>query len=480
MKSASNEIVYSSSKSTVNKGEVLPSKVIHVYLQTMKESEQNAHSQEPEGPQDNSDPASPLIPAMPGQDLPDGPPSQATGSQSLSVEQELLAPNSAIDNLDAHSHYTSESDSEYLLIPASATASSASSAAGSNDESMDIDMEGEEASKAVSEEAVLLTHKRSHSPTPSLEFACPPQKLPKLLPVKPPHPFFSSQLSKEKTVKTKNSTSRSSSSISQRLPGASKSAKATRDLKARFRAGETANPKLLLNFESECRLEDFGCIFSYNREIWKVFHTRCGSWFMMAEPYSVTVFRTHCGKCREKNNLRSKGGRFQLLDGFFAKGAMKAAPKARQKVREPCSGISAITNERVHILCLRPGDDGGGGRSHSVIAQELYETNYGQLTLHQKARVDRFQQKEWTFRVDRKHETVYSTKCDNFVDVWNNAQGPHTCATCLQTLRDDSRLRNALNKDLPINKNFKYINKKFNGKSDAERYAKTEGLLELI
>ena len=61
-----------------------------------------------------------------------------------------------------------------------------------------------------------------------------------------------------------------------------------------------------------------------------------------------------------------------------------------------------------------------------------------------------------------------------------NAQVPHTCATCLQTLRDDSRLRNALNKDLPINKNFKYVNKKFNGKSDAKRYAKTEGLLELI
>ena len=199
----------------------------------MKELEQNAHSQEPEGPQDNSDPASPLIPAMPGQDLPDGPPSQATGPQSSSVEQELLAPNSAIDDLNAHLHYTSKSDSEYLLIPASATASSASSTAGSNDKSMDIDTEGEEASKVVSEEAILLTHKWSHSPTPLLEFACPLQKLPKLLPVKPPHPFFSSQLSKEKTVKMKNLTSRSSSSlISQWLPGASKSAKATRDLKA--------------------------------------------------------------------------------------------------------------------------------------------------------------------------------------------------------------------------------------------------------
>ena len=158
---------------------------------------------------------------------------------------------------------------------------------------------------------------------------------------------------------------------------------------------------------------------------------------------------------------------------------MKVAPKAQQKVCEPCLGILAITNEHVHILCLHPSDDGGGGHSHSVIAQELYKTNYGQLTSHQKARVDQFQQKEWTFHVDRKHETVYSTKCDNFVDVWDNAQGPHTCATCLQTLQD-SQLQNALNKDLPIDKNFKYVNKKFNGKSDAKCYAKTEGLLELI
>lgn len=82
--------------------------------------------------------------------------------------------------------------------------------------------------------------------------------------------------------------------------------------------------------------------------------------------------------------------------------------------------------------------------------------------------------------MDRKHETIYSTKCDNFVDVGDGTQGPHTCATCLQTLRDDARLRDALYKDLPIDKNFKFVNKRFNGKSEAERYAKVEGLLELV
>ena len=264
--------------------------------------------------------------------------------------------------------------------------------------------------------------------------------------------------------------------LSPAVPGTSRSAKATCNLKAQLCAGETPNPKLLVNFESECRLEDFGCVFSYKCEIWKVFHSRCGNWFKMAEPYSVTVFWMHCGNCNAKH---SKGRRFQLLNGLFVKGTMNT-PKAQKKVHEPCLGMWPLNKKNVCILCLCPGDDGGGGRSHYVIAQELYKTNWGQLTTKQKAQVERLQQKEWTFCVDWKQETVYSTKCENFVEVWDNAQGPYTCHTCSQTFHDDHWLQSALYIDLPEDKHFKFVNKKFNGKSDAECYAKTWGLLELI
>lgn len=46
--------------------------------------------------------------------------------------------------------------------------------------------------------------------------------------------------------------------------------------------------------------------------------------------------------------------------------------------------------------------------------------------------------------------------------------------------KSDKRLKLGLQKPMPKAENFKYLNEQYQGKSTVERYAKTQGLLELI
>ena len=87
---------------------------------------------------------------------------------------------------------------------------------------------------------------------------------------------------------------------------------------------------------------------------------------------------------------------------------------------------------------------------------------------------------EWTFRLDRTAVAVHSTGCEKSVSVLDNSKGPHTCLNCREMLERDTRLKSALRVNMPLDENFKHLNHRFLGKSDAERYAKTQGLLSLI
>ena len=64
--------------------------------------------------------------------------------------------------------------------------------------------------------------------------------------------------------------------------------------------------------------------------------------------------------------------------------------------------------------------------------------------------------------------------------VSEGSDGPHTCLMCVHMLHSDSRLKSGLHVKTPEAKNYKYLNEKYQGKSIAEIYAKTQGLQELI
>src|SRR5882762_668346 len=61
---------------------------------------------------------------------------------------------------------------------------------------------------------------------------------------------------------------------------------------------------------------------------------------------------------------------------------------------------------------------------------------------------------------------------------WTTPKDP--MSALLAKRKSDTRLRSALWVNMPQDENFKHLNHRFQGKSNAERYPKTQGLLSLI
>lgn len=185
------------------------------------------------------------------------------------------------------------------------------------------------------------------------------------------------------------------------------------------------------------------------------------------------------------------GSKFMTLNSFVTKEPAKQkngkitvnASKSDvtpQTAEYPCLGITESHDQRVSRFITRTGADGGGARSVTKIANELFNKTYGELSERKKSQVDAAQMHEWSFRFDHLRMAIHSLKCNRFVSAWQGDDGPHTCNECLSMLESDQRLKSGLQKPMPKPENFKYLNEQYQGKSTAERYAKSQGLLEII
>jgi len=114
------------------------------------------------------------------------------------------------------------------------------------------------------------------------------------------------------------------------------------------------------------------------------------------------------------------------------------------------------------------------------IADELFNKPHGELSERKKSLVDMAQMHEWSFRFDRLHIAIHSMKCKKVVSAPEDDDNPHTCHECLSMYNSDQRLKTGLRKPMPKPEHFKYLNEQYQGKSTAEHYAKTQGLLEII
>jgi hypothetical protein len=267
--------------------------------------------------------------------------------------------------------------------------------------------------------------------------------------------------------------------------GISRSAIASQKLKAEMRAGtHTINKARQKTFESECCLSDPYAEFRYG-ENWQVFHSQCGKWLVMTEAYNSTRFRQHIKGCKKMGS----GSKFTTLNSFIVKGpakqmeakiTVKATAPSVPTAEYPCLGITASHDQHVTRFITRTGAEGGGARSVTKIANELFNKTYGELSERKKSQVDAVQMHEWSFRFDRLRMAIHSSKCKRFVSAPQGEDHPHTCHECLGMYDSDQRLKSGLQKPMPQPENFKYLNEQYQGKSTAERYAKTQGLLEII
>lgn len=265
--------------------------------------------------------------------------------------------------------------------------------------------------------------------------------------------------------------------------GISRSAVASQKLKAEMKAGtHKINKVRQQTFENECRLSDPAAEFSYG-ENWRVFHSQCGKWLVMTEAYNLTRFRQHIKGCKKVGS----GSKFTTLNSFVVKGpAWQIESKSVEALVPPrmadypCLGITTSHDQRIPKFITRTGADGGGARSVTKIANELFNKPYSELSERKKSQVDTAQMHEWSFHFDRLRMAIHSSKCKKVVTAPEVDDGHHTCCECLDMYNSDQRLKSALQKPMPQPENFKYLNKQYQGKSTAERYAKTQGLLEII
>jgi hypothetical protein len=125
----------------------------------------------------------------------------------------------------------------------------------------------------------------------------------------------------------------------------SRSAAASRKLKQLVKSGGfVADERKRKRFEEKCIEMDGGADFRYRGTSWQVFHSKCLKWFAMSEPYNVTRFRLHLGKCKakgEKGNLtitnffRPKGvGEINAVNYYYPSQKQKEARDSRVKVRD--------------------------------------------------------------------------------------------------------------------------------------------------
>ena len=180
------------------------------------------------------------------------------------------------------------------------------------------------------------------------------------------------------------------------------------------------------------------------------------------------------------------GSKFTTLNSYFVKGpteaieVMKVTVPSRMAINYPCLGITSDHDQRVPNFIMRTGADGGGARSVTKIADELFNKPYGELSERKKSLVDTAQMHEWSFRFDRLHMAIHLTKCKKVILAPEDDDNPYTCDECLGMYNSDQRLKAGLRKPMPKSEHFKYLNEQYQGKSTAERYAKTQGLLEII
>jgi len=88
---------------------------------------------------------------------------------------------------------------------------------------------------------------------------------------------------------------------------------------------------------------------------------------------------------------------------------------------------------------------------------------------------------KWSFRFDCHQFAVYSTACEKTISILDNTKvGPHICQMCLVLCSKDQRFKSGLRVATPDDENYRHLNEKYQGKSDGERYVKTQGLQALF
>ncbi|KAI0363681.1 hypothetical protein BV20DRAFT_957785 [Pilatotrama ljubarskyi] len=303
--------------------------------------------------------------------------------------------------------------------------------------------------------------------------------------------------------------------------GISRSATASRKLKNSLHDGtfELDERRLSNMLDQVALLDSAAEVREDANRRWQVWHSRCGKWYTMKEPYSVTRFRDHVkpskpltrtntlntyahklGWSKRASALVTEESKSDIQDDarpllhvttghndlprLRVSALSRRGPGIASAQAWPCVGLTAAADKRIPLYLRRSCVSGGGSRSISSIAKKLYGQPYRQLSAKQKSVVDTAQTQQRTWRNDHMQGAVFSTSCKRFVHARpqhdRDPSSAAVCHACSAVLRSHA-FKNALayaSKREHIK--YKHLNKKYRNETLGALFARSEGLEDLL
>ncbi|TFY61742.1 hypothetical protein EVJ58_g4317 [Rhodofomes roseus] len=303
--------------------------------------------------------------------------------------------------------------------------------------------------------------------------------------------------------------------------GTSASAVASRRLRESMKDGTfRVNEAKFAKFERKILKLDASAEFDIGAS-WRVYHSACSSWVTCKEAYSFTRFRDHTKHCRGKKlDAKPRGRKGQpardsnpshtipaathTMD-FYAKklGWTSKADEDKLKLTDrsdrpdsesqvavkvlgpesvPCGGITKFHAPKVVQYLARTGAHGGGARSTTVIAKELYGQLFGELNDARRLVVNRQQQQEQRWRNDHIRQAVFAVDCKRFIPRHLLKEGSVKNAICVCCIgvNDWNRLKTAFHVPAPNPEHYKFLNHQYRNENLGHLYARTAGLQDLL
>lgn len=220
-------------------------------------------------------------------------------------------------------------------------------------------------------------------------------------------------------------------------------------------------------------------------------HSACSKPFKVKHLYDLARWRDHFCRCKARpTKAKAKVLRhakdISKMPSLFTMGFGKEKDSHSEPAPSmvPCPGLTEVDDPLVPIYLRRTGAPGGGGRAIWVIATERFKSLFSQLTSTKKAEVIDVQATEHTWRNDHIRMRVFaSSKANPCLGMVPREPGdnlcPSPCRRCLKVLHD-RRFRNALNRPVPSDENYIYVNHRFRNQVVGELYARNVGLREIM
>jgi len=291
-----------------------------------------------------------------------------------------------------------------------------------------------------------------------------------------------------------NQADAASSSHASAKEGASRSTLFARIRNDKFKSGDfIPNPARETRFETTIKKIDSKALILDAKT---VRHSKCGKDYTMKEPYNTSNFRRHTKTCKgpPKTSIRSGG---TVID-FFGQRSTSQSGNSSQKntknepvTRMPCPGLRKCDKEDIATYLDRTGAHGGGGKSVTAIAHEMYGKKFSNLSSPRKRLVKVAQTNEWKWRIDRRLDAVFSTRCTKESrlpshyklknETWTpkDSAEPIPCHACFNLLSLKA-FQTILRIPTPADDDYKYLNKEFQNEQLAVLYGRCSGLREIM